>query len=85
MIQPDVPALVAVAIALAVVALGLPVVRLMLRTAAGRDGQRTGDAGDYALQVVSQAEAFRVDDPQRRVPWDGVARLTGVEGNDSGG
>jgi hypothetical protein len=81
----ELTALVGIAIALFVVAVGVPLIRLMLQAVAGRDGQRAGDAGDYALQVVAQGEAFRVDDSKRRVPWDGIPRLTGVEGNDSGG
>ena len=57
----------------------------MLHVIAARGGEREGDAAATALQVLAQAGAFRGDDRDRRVPWDGVPRLRGVEGNDGGG
>jgi len=81
----DLPVPIYVALALIVIALGVPVIRWMLRRVAVQGGHRPGDAAGYALQVLAQSEAFRGDDPGQRVPWDGDPRLTGVEGNDSGG
>jgi len=72
-------------IVIGVVVVGAAVIGLMLRSVAGRGGERDGDAAEYSEQVIAQSGAFRGDDSDSAPAWDGVERLKGVQGNDSGG
>ncbi|MBK5266285.1 MAG: hypothetical protein JJE47_02540 [Acidimicrobiia bacterium] len=60
------------------------VIWAMLREATGRGGEQEGDAAEMASQVIAQSAAFRVDRSQDHAGWDGVERLKGIQGNDSG-